>query len=68
MMVKAGLTPMQALVAAEGRRANVKLDSSSGRSKRKDGNLVVLNANPLTDIANTPSSTRCGSPQAAEPA
>ena len=55
MMVKAGLTPMQALVSATGGAARVmKLDQQLGTlqpGKRAD--LLVLNANPLTDIKNT---------------
>lgn len=54
-MVKAGLTPMQTLVAATGDAAKVmKLDQQLGTiqpGKRAD--LLVLNANPLTDIKNT---------------
>ena len=55
MMVKAGLTPMQALVAAtSGAARTMKLDGKLGTlEKGKMGDLVVLNANPLTDIANT---------------
>ena len=55
LMVKAGLTPMQALVAATGGAARVmKLDTELGTlqpGKRAD--LIVLGANPLTDIRNT---------------
>ena len=55
LMVKAGLTPMQALVAATRGAARVmKLDEQSGTlepGKRAD--LVVLRANPLSDIRNT---------------
>ena len=55
LMVKAGLTPMQALVAATGGAARVmKLDGELGTlqpGKRAD--LVVLRANPLSDIRNT---------------
>ena len=55
LMVKAGLTPMQALVAATGGAARVmKLDGELGTlqpGKRAD--LVVLRANPLSDIKNT---------------
>jgi imidazolonepropionase-like amidohydrolase len=55
LMVKAGLTPMQALVAATGGAARVmKLDGQLGTlqpGKRAD--LVVLRANPLSDIRNT---------------
>jgi imidazolonepropionase-like amidohydrolase len=55
LMVKAGLTPMQALVAATGGAARVmKLDTQLGTlepGKRAD--LVVLRGNPLSDIRNT---------------
>ncbi len=55
MMVKAGLTPMQTIVAATGRAARVmKLDGQIGTlepGKRAD--FVVLSANPLTNIRNT---------------
>jgi imidazolonepropionase-like amidohydrolase len=55
LMVKAGLTPMQALVAATGGAARVmKIDDQLGTlqpGKRAD--LVVLRANPLSDIKNT---------------
>jgi imidazolonepropionase-like amidohydrolase len=55
MMVKAGLTPMQALVAATGGAARVmKLDKESGTVQPgKWADLLVLNANPLGDIRNT---------------
>lgn len=55
MMVKAGMTPMQALVAATGGAARVmKLDSKIGTLQQgKWGDFIVLNANPLTDIRNT---------------
>ncbi|PYS46058.1 MAG: amidohydrolase, partial [Acidobacteria bacterium] len=55
MMVKAGLTPMQALVAATGGAARVmKLDQHSGTVQPgKWADLLVLNANPLEDIRNT---------------
>jgi imidazolonepropionase-like amidohydrolase len=53
--LKAGLTPMQALVAATGGAARVmKLDEQLGTlepGKRAD--LVVLRGNPLSDIRNT---------------
>jgi imidazolonepropionase-like amidohydrolase len=55
MMVKAGMTPMKTLVAATGGAARVmKLDQELGTiqpGKRAD--LLVLNANPLSDIKNT---------------
>jgi imidazolonepropionase-like amidohydrolase len=55
IMVKAGLTPMQALVAATGGAARVmKLDDQLGTlqpGKRAD--LLVLRGNPLSDIRNT---------------
>jgi imidazolonepropionase-like amidohydrolase len=55
LMVKAGLTPMQALVAATGGAARVmKLDGRLGTLQPgKWADLVVLTANPLTDIRNT---------------
>jgi imidazolonepropionase-like amidohydrolase len=55
LMVKAGLTPMQALVAATGGAARVmKLDGQLGTLQpRKWADLLVLSANPLTDIRNT---------------
>ena len=55
LMVKAGMTPMQTLVAATGNAAKVmRIDSEVGTlqpGKRAD--LVVLNADPLADIKNT---------------
>ncbi len=55
LMVKAGMTPMQTLVAATGNAAKVmKIDNELGTlqpGKRAD--LVVLNADPLADIKNT---------------
>ncbi len=55
MMVKAGLTPMQALVAATGGAARVmKLDGKLGTIQAgKKADLLVLNGNPLSDIRNT---------------
>lgn len=55
MMVEAGLSPMQALVAATGGAARVmKLDSQLGTIERgKWADLLVLDANPLADIRNT---------------
>jgi len=54
-MVKSGLTPMQALVAATtgaARAANVQQQLGS-IAAGKQADLLVLNANPLTDIRNT---------------
>jgi imidazolonepropionase-like amidohydrolase len=55
LMVKAGLTPMQALVAATSGAARVmKLDEQLGTlAPGKRADLVVLRGNPLTDIRNT---------------
>jgi imidazolonepropionase-like amidohydrolase len=55
MMVKAGLTPMQALVAGTSGAARVwKLDQKLGSIQPgRQADLLVLNANPLTDIKNT---------------
>jgi imidazolonepropionase-like amidohydrolase len=54
-MVKSGLTPMQALVAATGgaaRAANVQQQLGT-IAAGKQADLLVLNENPLTDIRNT---------------
>jgi len=55
LMVKAGLSPMQALVSATGGAARVlKLDPQLGTLQPgKWADFVVLGANPLTDIRNT---------------
>ena len=54
MMVQAGMTPMQALVAATATAARVmKIDGAGTLQNGKWADLVVLNANPLTDIKNT---------------
>ena len=54
-MVKAGLTPMQVLVAATGDAARaMKLDGDLGTLEPgKWADFLVLNANPLSDIRNT---------------
>ena len=54
-MVKSGLTPMQALVAATtgaAKAANVQQQLGS-IAAGKQADLLVLNANPLADIRNT---------------
>ena len=54
-MVKSGLTPMQALVAATGgaaKAANIQQQLGT-IAAGKQADLLVLNANPLTDIRNT---------------
>ena len=55
LMVKAGLTPMQVLVAATGDAARaMKLDGDLGTLEPgKWADFLVLNANPLSDIRNT---------------
>jgi len=55
LMVKAGLTPMQGLVAATGGAARaMKLDQQLGTLQvGKWADFIVLGANPLTDIRNT---------------
>ena len=55
MMVKAGMTPMQVIVAATGGGATImKVDAKIGTLQPGNhADLVVLNANPLTDIRNT---------------
>ncbi|OFW02171.1 MAG: hypothetical protein A3I61_06740 [Acidobacteria bacterium RIFCSPLOWO2_02_FULL_68_18] len=53
MMVKAGLTPMQAIVSATGAAARVsKLDHVGTIAPGKAADLLVLDANPLQDIRN----------------
>lgn len=54
-MVKSGLTPMQALVAATGgaaKAANIQQQLGT-LAAGKQADLLVLNANPVTDIRNT---------------
>ena len=55
LMVKAGMTPMQALVASTGNAAKVMhLDKEVGTLQSgKRADFVVLNADPLADIKNT---------------
>jgi len=55
MMVEAGMTPMQVLVAATGGAAHVwRVDQKLGVIKpARQADLLVLNANPLADIKNT---------------
>ena len=54
MMVEAGLTPMQTLVAATGAAAKVsELDHVGTIAPGKVADLLVLDANPLDDILNT---------------
>lgn len=55
MMVEAGMTPMQVLVASTGGAARVlKLDQQVGTLEPgRWADLLVLNANPLTSIRNT---------------
>jgi hypothetical protein len=54
-MVKAGLTPMQALQTATRNPADYlgKLDSMGTVERGKSADLVLLDANPLADISNT---------------
>jgi imidazolonepropionase-like amidohydrolase len=53
MMVKAGLTPMQAIVAATGNAATVsRLDHVGTITVGRAADLLVLDANPLLDIRN----------------
>jgi imidazolonepropionase-like amidohydrolase len=54
MMAKAGMTPMQVIVAATGDAAKVaKLDHVGTIGTGKAADLIVLDANPLQDILNT---------------
>ena len=54
LMVEAGMTPMQALVAATRNSARVmRLDDLGTLEPDKWADLVVLDANPLDDIRNT---------------
>jgi imidazolonepropionase-like amidohydrolase len=54
MMVQAGLTPMQALVAATSNAAKAyKLNDVGSLDRGKFADFIVLNADPLADIKNT---------------
>jgi imidazolonepropionase-like amidohydrolase len=55
LMVKAGMTPMQTLVAATGNAAKVMgIDKELGTLQAgQRADFVVLNADPLSDIRNT---------------
>lgn len=53
-MVNAGMTPMQTIVAATSRAAEyLKLDKMGLLAPGKEADLLVLDANPLDNIANT---------------
>ena len=54
MMVEAGMTPMQVLVAATSAAAAVSnLDQVGTIAPGKAADFLVLDANPLADIRNT---------------
>ena len=54
MMVKAGMSEMQVLVAATGNAARImNLDEIGTLEPGKWADLLVLNADPLADIRNT---------------
>src|SRR5207249_12187774 len=53
-MVNAGMTPMQAIVAATSRAAEyLKLDRMGTLAPGKEADFLVLDANPLDNITNT---------------
>jgi imidazolonepropionase-like amidohydrolase len=53
-MVKAGMTPMQVIVAATSRPAEyLKLTTMGSLAPGKEASFLVLDANPLDDITNT---------------
>ena len=53
-MVKAGMTPMQVIVAATSRPAEyLKLAKMGTLAPGKEADFLVLDANPLDDITNT---------------
>jgi imidazolonepropionase-like amidohydrolase len=54
VMVKAGMSPAQGIVAATSRPAEyLRLDKMGSLVPGKDADFLVLDANPLDDIANT---------------
>jgi imidazolonepropionase-like amidohydrolase len=54
VMVRAGMTPAQGIVAATSRPAEyLKLDKMGSLAPGKDASFLVLDANPLDDITNT---------------
>ena len=54
LMVDAGMTPMQAIVAATSRgAAYLRLRNTGTLAAGKSADLIVLDANPLDDITNT---------------
>jgi imidazolonepropionase-like amidohydrolase len=54
LMAKAGMSPMKVIVAATGDAAKImNLDDLGTIQPGKTADLLVLNANPLTDIKNT---------------
>jgi imidazolonepropionase-like amidohydrolase len=53
-MVRAGMTPMQVIVAATSRSAEyLKLTTMGTLAAGKEADFLVLDANPLDDITNT---------------
>jgi imidazolonepropionase-like amidohydrolase len=53
-MARAGMTPMQVIVAATSRPAEyLKLEKMGALAPGKDANFLVLDANPLDDVTNT---------------
>jgi imidazolonepropionase-like amidohydrolase len=53
-MARAGMTPMQVIVAATSRAAEyLKLDNMGTLAVGKEADFLVLDANPLDDITNT---------------
>jgi imidazolonepropionase-like amidohydrolase len=53
-MVKAGMTPMQVIVAATSRPAEfLRLPTTGSLAAGKEATFLVLDANPLENITNT---------------